>query len=76
MSDNNIDDVTIWWWLRRREKRGQRKRKHWAYPFSRDNLYLGVYIVSKELNQDPELLKSFRRMSAGSFSLLVDHVTR
>jgi hypothetical protein len=72
MSDNNTDRVTIRRWLRRRKKRGNGKRKHWVHPFFRDNLSSGAYIVSKELNQDPELFKSFYRMSIESFSLLVD----
>jgi hypothetical protein len=70
--NNNIDPVVIWWWLRRRKKSGNEKRKHWVHPFFRDNLSSGACIVSKELNQDPELFKSFYRMSIESFSLLVD----
>jgi hypothetical protein len=73
MSDN-IDPAIIWWWLRRRKKRRQEKSKHWVNPFFRDNLNSGAYIVSKELNQDPELFKSFYRMSIERFSLLVDLV--
>jgi hypothetical protein len=73
MSDNkNIDPVVICQWLRRRKKRGNEKIKHWVYPFFCDNLSSGAYIVSKELNQDPELFKSFYRMNTESFSLLVD----
>jgi hypothetical protein len=69
MSDNNIDSVVIWWWLRwlRRRKRRQEKRKHWVHPFFRDNLNPGAYIVSRELNQNPELFISFYRMSIESF---------
>jgi hypothetical protein len=37
-----------------RKKRGQRKIKRWMHPFFRDNLSSGAYIVSKELNQDPD----------------------
>jgi hypothetical protein len=44
------------------------------HPFFLDNLNSGAYIVSKELNQDPELFNSYYRMSTGSFSLLVDLV--
>jgi hypothetical protein len=44
-----------------------------VHPFFR-NLISGAYIVSKELKQDPELFKSFYRISIESFSLLVDHV--
>jgi hypothetical protein len=72
MSEINIDPVMIWWWLRRRKRRRQEKRKHWVHPFFHDNLNSRAYIVSKELNQDPELFKSFYRMSIESFSLLVD----
>jgi hypothetical protein len=72
MSDNNIDPVVIWRWLRRRKKRGNEKRKHWVHPLFSDNLTSSAYIVSKELNQDPELFKSFYRMSIESFPLLVD----
>jgi hypothetical protein len=32
----------------------------------------GVYIISKELNQDPEMFKSFYGISIESFHLLVD----
>jgi hypothetical protein len=74
MSDNNIDPVIIWWWLRRRKNRGNGKRKHCVHSFFRGNLNSGAYIVSKELNQDPELFKSFYRMSTESFSLLVELV--
>jgi hypothetical protein len=70
MSDNNIDPVMIRWWLRR----CKRRRKHWVHPFFRDNLNSGNYIVSKERNQDPELFKSFYRMSIESCSLLVELV--
>jgi hypothetical protein len=45
-----------------------------VHQFFRDNLNLGAYIVSKGLNQDPELFKSFYRMWIESFSLLVDLV--
>jgi hypothetical protein len=45
-----------------------------VHSFFRDNLNSGAYIVSSELNQDPELFKSFYRMSIGIFSLLVDFV--
>jgi hypothetical protein len=45
-----------------------------VHPFFSDKLNSGAYIVSKELNQDPELFKSFYRMSTKSFSLLVDLV--
>jgi hypothetical protein len=31
-----------------------RKRRHWMHPLFRDNLNWGAYIVSKELNQDPD----------------------
>jgi hypothetical protein len=74
MPDNNIDPVMVWWWLRRRTRRRQEKRKHWVLPSFRDNLNSGTYSVSKELNQDPDLFKSFYRMSIESFSLLVDLV--
>jgi hypothetical protein len=74
MSDNNTDPVLMWRWLRPREKRGQGKREHWVHPFLRDNLSSDASIVSKELNQDPELFKSFYRMNIESFSLLVDLV--
>jgi hypothetical protein len=74
MSDNNVDPVMIWWWLRWRKRKRQEKRKHWVHPFFRDNLNSGAYIVSKELKQDPNLFKSFYRMSVESFSLLVDLV--
>jgi hypothetical protein len=67
MSDNNIDPVMMWW-LRVR----QEKRKHWVHPFFRDNLNSGAYIVSKELDKDPDLFKSFCRMSTERFSLLVE----
>jgi hypothetical protein len=54
----------------RREEMG----KHWAYPFFRDNSNSGAYIVLKELNQDPELFKSFYLINTESFSLLMDLV--
>jgi hypothetical protein len=41
-------------------------------PFFHNNLNSGASIVSKELDRDPELFKSFYRMSIESFSLLVD----
>jgi hypothetical protein len=44
----------MWWWLRRRNKREQGKIKRLVHPYFRDNLSSGPYIVSKELNQDPE----------------------
>jgi hypothetical protein len=76
MSDNNTDPVIIWWWLRRSKRRRQEERKHWVHPFFRDDLNSGAYsyIVSKELNQDPELFQSFYKMSIESFSLFVDLV--
>jgi hypothetical protein len=40
----NIDPVMIWWWLRWRKRIRQEKI----------NKNSGAYIVSKELNQDPE----------------------
>jgi len=43
---------------------------NWVYLFSCDNLRSGVYIVSSELNQDPELFKSFCKMSTECSSLL------
>jgi hypothetical protein len=55
-------------------RREDRKKKHWVHPFFHDNLNSGAYIVSKELNQDPELLKSFYRMSTERFPLAVDFV--
>jgi hypothetical protein len=69
MSDNNIDPVIIWWWLR-----WCTKRKHWVHLFFCDNLNSGADIVLKEPNQDPELFKSFYRLSIDSSSLLVDLV--
>jgi hypothetical protein len=45
-----------------------------VHPFFRNNLNSDAYIVSKELNQDPEQFKPFYRMSTESFSLLVDLV--
>jgi hypothetical protein len=68
MSDNNIDPVATWWSLRRREKRGQGK-KHLVHLFLRDNFISSACVVSKELNQDTELLKSIYRMDAENFSL-------
>jgi hypothetical protein len=53
-ADNNTDPVVTWWWLRRREKRCQGKIKRGVHPFFRDILNSGAYIVSKELNQDPD----------------------
>jgi hypothetical protein len=50
------------------------EKETWVHPFFRDNLNSGASIVSKELNQGPELFKSFYRMSIESFSLLVDFV--
>jgi hypothetical protein len=73
MSDNNTDPVIIWR-LRWREKRGQEKRKYQVHLFFRNNLNSGTYIVSKELNQNRELFKSFYQMSIECFSLLVDLV--
>jgi hypothetical protein len=70
MSDNNIDPVITWWWLRQHKRRKQAKRKHWVYPFFHNNLNSGAHIVLKELNQDPELFRSFYRVSNESFSLL------
>jgi hypothetical protein len=58
--------------LRQHKRRRQEIRKHWVHPFFHNNLNSGAYIVSKELNQDPELSKSFYRMSVESFSLLSD----
>jgi hypothetical protein len=74
MSDYNTNPVIIWWWLRRRKKRGQEKRKHWVHPFFHDNLNSGAYIITKELNQDLELFKSFYRMSTESYSFLMGFV--
>jgi hypothetical protein len=50
MSDNNIDPVI--------QYGGGRDgvRKLSVHPFFRDNLNSGVYIVSKGLNQYPELI--------------------
>jgi hypothetical protein len=73
MSDNNTDPV-IMWWLKWHKRRRQKKRKHWVHSFFHNNLNSGAYIVSKELNQDPESFKSFYRMSTESFSLLMDLV--
>jgi hypothetical protein len=44
------------------------------HPLFRNNLNSGAYIISKDLNQDPELFKSFYGMSIENFSLLVDLV--
>jgi hypothetical protein len=43
-----------------------------VHPFFHDNLSSGTYIVSKELDQDPELFKSFYLIITESFSLVVD----
>jgi hypothetical protein len=53
VSDNNTEPAIIWW-SRRHKKKGQGKIKHWVHPFFHDNLNSGSYIVSKELNQDPD----------------------
>jgi hypothetical protein len=45
-----------------------------VHPFFSDNLNSGTSIVLEELNQDPELFKSFYRISIEIFSLLVDLV--
>jgi hypothetical protein len=45
-----------------------------VHQFFREYLNSGAYIVPKQLNQDPELLKLLYRMSIESFSLLVDLV--
>jgi hypothetical protein len=37
-----------------------RKRKHWVHPFFLDSFNSGAYIVSKELNQDPDSFVSKR----------------
>ena len=42
------------------------------YPVSCDNLGSGAYIVSKQLNHDPELFKSFCKMSIAFSSLLAE----
>jgi hypothetical protein len=57
-----------------RKKRGNQKRQHCVHPFFCDNLRSGAYIVSKEVNQDSELFKSFYRMSIDSFSLLANFI--
>jgi hypothetical protein len=44
-------------WLRRHKRLRQEKRKHWVHSFFHDNLNSGAYIVSNELNQEPELFK-------------------
>jgi hypothetical protein len=41
-------------------------------PFFRDKLASGSYIVSKELNQDPEQSQSFYRMSTESLTSLIN----
>jgi hypothetical protein len=74
MSDNITHRVIIWRWLRRRKRGRQEIRKHWMHPFFPYNVNSGAHIVSKELNQNPELFKLFYRMSIESFSLLVDFV--
>jgi hypothetical protein len=43
-----------------------------VHPSFHDNLSLSSYIVIKEINQDPELFKSFYRTSIESFSILVE----
>jgi hypothetical protein len=43
-----------------------------VHPFFHKNLSSGTYIVLKEVNQDPELLKSFYQISTEGFSLLMD----
>jgi hypothetical protein len=71
MSDSNIVPVIVWWWFRRRNRRRQEKRKLWVHQFFRDNFNSGAYIFfSKELNQDPELLKSLYKMGTESFSFI------
>jgi hypothetical protein len=47
--------------------RRQEKRKRWVHTAFRDNLNSGAYIVSKELNQNPELFQLFYRMSTKFF---------
>jgi hypothetical protein len=55
MSDNNTDPVLMF--VMAEAAWGEEMGKHWAYPFFRDNLNRYTYIVSKELNEDPELFK-------------------
>jgi hypothetical protein len=74
MSDYNTDPVLTFRLLTRRKRRGQGKRKRWVQPFFRDKLNSSARIVSKEINQDPELFKSFHRMNIENFSLFMDLV--
>jgi hypothetical protein len=57
--------ATTWW-----------RPLHCEHPFFRDNLSSRANIVSKEFNQDPELSKSFYRMSIESFSLSVERALK
>jgi len=45
---------------------------NWVYPFSCDILSSGAYIASKQLNHDPELFKTFCKMSIACSSLLAE----
>jgi hypothetical protein len=40
-----------------------RKRKHWVHPFFCDDLNWSAYIVSKELNLDPDSFVSWEILS-------------
>jgi hypothetical protein len=40
-----------------------RKIKHWVHPFFRDDLKSGTFVVSKELNQDPDSFVSSQILS-------------
>jgi hypothetical protein len=40
-----------------------KKRKYWVLPFFCDNLNWGAYIVSKELNRDPDYVVSCEFLS-------------
>jgi hypothetical protein len=42
------------YYLNRKLNYNIRKRKHWVHPFILYSFNSGAYIVSKELNQDPD----------------------
>lgn len=72
MSSSEDDVVVTYLYLKKRKR--QRKRRFWIHPHYIRNVCYSTFIVSNELDQDPEKFHGYYRMNPETFTILVNIV--
>lgn len=73
MSSSEEDDIVVaYLYLKKRNR--QNKKRFWVHPHYVKNICYSTFIVSRELDQDPEKFHGYYRMNPKTFKILVSLV--